>query len=125
LQLGSIHLPPALGIQLLASRHIDTAIAWQYAYDAAVRIPKVIALPPDPPWLRFVSAEIENLAGILSAVFIDGICIFWPSLATRCYAPMFGRFTGVAIRLFGYTATAWGAWSVVMLAAHVIGWISK
>jgi hypothetical protein len=78
-------------------------------------------MPSDPPWLQFVNAEIENLAGIFAAVFIGGLCIFWPSLATRCYRPIFGRFTWVAITLFGYTAVAWGLWSVAMLTAHVIG----
>lgn len=77
--------------------------------------------PADPAWLQFVDAEIEPIVGVVSGLLIGGLCTFAPSLATRVYQPIFGRFTWAALVVFDWGGLAYAASSILVLAVHVIG----
>jgi hypothetical protein len=76
-------------------------------------------------WLQFVNAEIETLSGVFSGSLIGGLCVFWPSMATRFYRPLFGRFTWIALKVFGYSGLGWSVFSLLVLTTHIVGRISN
>jgi hypothetical protein len=77
--------------------------------------------PTDPPWLQFVSIEIEPLAGMLSGFLVGSLFAFWPKVGVKLYAPLF-EISPKAIRIFGYLWLAWGVWSTLILIAHRLGY---